>query len=91
MNLNIKQELVGDIKKIIVSFAKHELQIYENSDQWNSPSINKFLINLACSVPQNETIEIIYDKDVDSEDFKHVVMLFEDFAKEYNFSMKNNN
>lgn len=91
MNLIIRQELVGEIKKIIVSFANKELQIYDNSDQWNSPGINKFLIELACAIPENENIELDYDKDNTEDGFKHIVMLFNDFAKEYNSSILNNN
>lgn len=89
MELKIRQELVGETKKIIVNVAKNELQIYENSDQWNSQGINKFLINLACVLPQNEIIELVYDKNNDEVDFKHVISLFECFAKDYNSSIKN--
>ena len=71
-------------EKFIAKFANEELEINENSEQWNTDGINKFLIKLASKTPTNEKIEIIFDENEKNKIYIHIVELFKEFANEYN-------
>lgn len=87
MKLIIKQN-----ENIIrVSFANEFLEISENSNQWTTEGINKFLIQLASKTPDGEEIELEFDETKQDQIFLHVVDLFSEFAKEYNHKTKIDN
>lgn len=73
-------------KKYIVSFAKEALEISQDSDNWNTEGINRFLIQLGTKTPKDEKIEITCDGDLCKEDkvYNHIYELFNEFAKQYN-------
>ncbi len=81
MKLEIKK---NDEKTIFAKFANEELEISETSENWNTEGINKFLIKLASKTPSGEKIEIIFDDKEENKIYKHIVDLFNEFAKEYN-------
>lgn len=80
MKLKIKR----DNEKIFVSFAKEALEISENSTNWNTDGINKFLIKIASSLSEDEKIEIDYEKIEGDEVFQYIVDLFSKFAEKFN-------
>lgn len=88
MTLIIKQSENLESKEILVSFAKEVLKISENSEDWSNEGINKFLINLASKTPNDEEIDIEYDKENEDPTFKHITGLFNEFVIEYNKTLK---
>ena len=77
-------------EEVVVSFAKENLSInigedaLENNVNWNTATINSFLIKLASSTLDDELIELVVDDEKESESYKHIVSLFEAFIDEYN-------
>ena len=76
-------------QEVIVSFAREKLSInigedaFENNTNWNTTSINKFLILLASSLDKEDVIEVKADES-ENTSYKHIVELFTAFAEEYN-------
>ncbi len=81
MTLEIKKI---EEEKFVARFALEELLINNESDNWNTEGINKFLIKLASNVPNNEEINLIYDKEEKNKIYVHIVELFKEFVEEYN-------
>lgn len=50
-----------DENKFIAKFANEEIEISEQSQDWNIEWINKFLIKLASKTPTNEKIELKFN------------------------------
>lgn len=75
-------------KEILVGFAKEILTISKDSTQWSNEGINNFLINLATKTPDGELIIVEYDDKNEDITFGHITLLFNEFAKEYNKSIK---
>lgn len=81
MILTIKKE---QDKEYLVGFAKDVLRISENSEDWSNDGINAFLINLASKTPEGDSITLEYDQENEDPVYKHLIMLFKEFADEYN-------
>lgn len=79
MKLKIKK----DNEKIFVSFAKEFIEISENSQNWNTDGINKFLIKIATSLSADENIEIEKDDNKEDEVYNYIVELFTKFAEQF--------
>ncbi|MGL4950554.1 MAG: hypothetical protein ACRC4M_01785 [Mycoplasma sp.] len=84
MKLNIIEKNQNDVKQIFVTFAKKELIVSKDSQTWNTESINKFLIEIVSDIPQDEKIELEFDKKNDNPVYIHVVDLFKSFCQELN-------
>lgn len=81
-----------DENKFVVKFGReNELDINIESSNWNSEGINKFLIKIATTTPNENRIELAYDQDefTNNKIYKHLVELFLEFAKEYNNLLEN--
>lgn len=74
-----------DENKFIAKFANEELEISEQSQDWNMEGINKFLIKLASKTPVNEKIELNFDVQEENKVYLHIIDLFQEFINEYNF------
>lgn len=78
--------------KFLAKYGReNELDISIESENWNSEGINKFLIKIATTTPDENRIEIEYDQDefANNKIYKHLVELFSEFAKEYNNLLDN--
>lgn len=73
-----------DENKFIAKFANEELEISEQSQDWNMEGINKFLIKLASKTPVNEKIELNFDVQEENKVYLHIIDLFQEFINEYN-------
>ena len=94
--MNSENVIKLEIKKLeenkyIARFAKEELEISINSEQWNIEGINKFLIKLATNTPNDGKIEIIFNEEEIKNDkvYYHIYSLFNEFKNEYN-NLNNN-
>lgn len=88
INKSIEAENVKEVK---IKSGKNEIIASKESDVWNSDGINDFLINVGISVPENEELELIYNPDDQDSMYKFLVELFDEFVKEYNASIKEQN
>ncbi|MGL4948687.1 MAG: hypothetical protein ACRC42_04925 [Mycoplasma sp.] len=84
MKLNLIEKTQEESKVILVNFGKKELQISEDSQSWNTESINKFLIEVVSGLPEGEKIELIYDDKNEDDIYLHIVDLFSEFTNELN-------
>lgn len=73
-----------DENKFIAKFANEELEISEQSQDWNIEGINKFLIKLASKTPVKEKIELKFNNQEENKVYLHLIDLFQEFIKEYN-------
>ena len=73
--------------KIFVSFANESIMISQDSTDWNDKGINNFLIQLASKTPDEDKIELEFDKENKEEVYKHIVFLFQTFIDTYNESL----
>lgn len=81
MKLTIKLNTDNEIE---VSVNKFKLLVSEKSENFNIESINKFLVAIASSLPEDEKLEIeqiVSEDKKEDKTFKYVVHLFEEFKK----------
>lgn len=71
-------------EEIYIKFADQKLEISQQKNDWNNEKINNFLIALASKTPLDENIELIFDENIESELYLHLVDLFSIFVKEFN-------
>lgn len=88
MKLNIKLDEKANVVKI--GFAKELIEVYITKEEsvknvnWNTKDINSFLIKLSAATPDGEDIVVEADQNQENKVFKHIVDIFETFAKNYN-------
>lgn len=73
-----------DENKFIAKFANEELEISEQSQDWNIEGINKFLIKLVSKTPVKEKIELKFNNQEENKVYLHLIDLFQEFINEYN-------
>lgn len=87
MKINITEN--NEKNGVIVSCGNNNILVSKNSEEWNNEGINKFLVNISVSIPNDEKFEISeYDEKIEGDIYKFVWELFNDFVKEYNTSNK---
>lgn len=73
----------------IVSCGKKSIEVSKESKDWTNEGINKFLVNIAVSVPDGEKIEISpLNNEIENNVYKFVWELFNEFCIEYNNNIK---
>lgn len=80
-----------DVKEVWIQTSKYRIVASKESSDWNSDGINKFLINVAISTPDEEQLEINFDNKNQNSMYKYIVDLFNEFALEFNKTVSINN
>lgn len=88
MELNIKNK---DNQEVIVTAGKEKIIInigddaLENNINWNTKSINEFLVNIAAQLNLEDKLEIkVENSEEENKIFNHIVSLFNAFVEKYN-------